>query len=75
MSEMKLNLSNGIMKNLVTKILRKVIRKKFGCDVDIELNHVYALHRDGRVFIHVDVNAETSQEDFMNLVKSFGDED
>lgn len=72
MSEMKLNLTNGIMKSLVTKILRKVIRKKFGCDIEIELNNVHVLHKHGRVFLHVDADVETSQEDFVKLIKQSG---
>ena len=70
MDEMKLNLTSKFMKGIVTKILATVIRKKLGYKIDIQLNDVIVVARDGKVHIHADVDAETTDEEFAKIIKS-----
>lgn len=72
MDELKLALSTKFMKNIVTKILRKAILKKTGYEVDIQLNKVQLETHDGKVSLHMDIDAEVNSEDFMDILKSSG---
>ena len=75
MDEMRINLSAKFMKGIVTKILRTVIRKKFGYDVDIQINDLVIVSNDGKVRIHADVDCETTNEEFAKIVKSITKEE
>lgn len=72
MDEMNIKLSTKIMRNMVAKLMSNAISKKTGCDVDILLNEIEVKTYDGKVFLHVNMNAESSNEDFMRIVKSIG---
>lgn len=70
MDEMKLKISTSIMKNLLTKIVRKVIKKKYGCDVCIHLNDLNIELTDGRAYVHLNVDADMNQNDLMKVMNS-----
>ena len=72
MDELKLNLNSKFMNSIVTKLIGMAIRKKVGYNVDVQLNSVNVIAKDGKVHIHVDVEAETTNEEFMNMIKSIG---
>lgn len=72
MDELKLNLSTRIMRTIVTKILAKAIYKKTGYDVNIQINELKADACDGKVRVHIDVDAEMNGEDLMDILKSRG---
>lgn len=69
MDEMKLNLTSKFMKGIVTKILAKMIRNQLGYDVNIELNEIHVVAKDGKVHLHADIDAEMNNDDFGNLIK------
>lgn len=70
MDEMKLNLTTKFMKGMVTKIIASIIRKKLGFNIDIQLNNVTIEATDGKVYLHANVDAETTNEEFTKIVKS-----
>lgn len=70
MDEMRVNLTTKFMKGIVTKLLASVIRKKLGYKIDIQLNDVIVVSSNGRVHIHADVDAETTNEEFAKIIKS-----
>lgn len=68
MDEMKLSLTSRFMRTIITKL----IRKKLGCDIDIQFNDVEVSSVDGMVHLHVDVNADISHVELNKLIKSIG---
>lgn len=72
MDEMNIKLSTKFMRKMVAKLMANAIKKKTGCNVDIQLNEIEVKTYDGKVFLHVNVNAESDSEDFMRIVKSVG---
>lgn len=70
MDELKLNLSTRFMRNLVTKMLAKAVKKKFGYQVDISLHELTVEAIDGTVFIHANVDAEMDKSEFAKIVTS-----
>lgn len=72
MDELKLNLTSKFMKGIVTKLIGNVIRKKLGYDVDILLNKIDVTASDGKIHLHLDVEAETTNEEFMKMISTMG---
>ena len=72
MDELKLRLNSKLMRGIVTKLISKAIFKKYGYNVDIVLNKIEVEHIDGTVHLHADLDAKTSNEDFVKIVKSVG---
>lgn len=70
MDELKLTLNTRFMRNIVTKILTKAIYKKTGYRVDIQLNEVKAETHDGKISLHMDIDAQMNSEDLVNILKS-----
>lgn len=69
MDEMKVKLSTNFMKGIVTKIIRKAIRKKYGYNVDILLNTLEVKTMEGgKIGIHLDVDAELTNDEFMKII-------
>lgn len=72
MDELKLNLTTKLMKGIVTKLLTKMIYKKCGCKVDIQLNELQINVVDGKAHLHANVDAEINNDEFMKIVKTIG---
>lgn len=72
MDELKLVLSTRFMRTIVTKMLAKAIHKKTGYRVDVQINKIEADTNDGKIRVHVDVDAEMNSEDFKDALKTAG---
>ena len=59
-------------KRIISKMLRKIIRKKIGYDVDIQLNDLIVTIDNERVKLHIDVNAELDKDEFTKILKNTG---
>lgn len=70
MDELKLALHTRFMKNIVTKVLAKLIFKKTGYDVSIQVNELEVETYDGKINIHMDINAELNSDDLIKILKS-----
>lgn len=72
MDELRLRLSTKFMRGIITTLLSKLIRSKFGYDIDIQLNEIEIRTEGGKVRLHADVEAEVSNDEFMKIIKSSG---
>ena len=70
MDELKLSLKSTFMRSIITKLIGTVIRKQLGYDIDISINNVNVVAVDGKIKLHLDVDAETTNEEFTKIVKS-----
>lgn len=59
-------------RGIISKILKTVIHKKTGYEVDIRLNEVTATISDGKTHLHLDVDAEIDKDELMKILKSIG---
>ena len=73
MDELKLNLSSKFMRGIVTKLMAKVIYKKTGYKIEVELNSINVEVINGKAHIHADVDAEIDNEELMKIVKTIKD--
>lgn len=69
MDELKLTLGPSFLRKLVAQILNKIIRKKLGCDVDILIRDINLTTSEGRISVHVDLDAEIANEELTKLIK------
>lgn len=70
MDEMKI--VSKFTTNMISKLVRKVLRKKTGYDIDIQLNRITASINDGRTHIHLDVDAELDKDELTKILKNIG---
>lgn len=69
MDELKLKLSTKFMRGLLAGLLQKLVYKKTGYDVDIQIEEISIETVDGKVRVHVNVDGEISNDEFMRIVK------
>lgn len=72
MNELKLNITTTFMKNLIAKTISKIIRKKLGYSLDILLNQIEIKATDGKIRIHIDADAVTTNDDLLKMIKTAG---
>ena len=70
MDEMKI--SSKFLTGIVSKIIDKLVRKKLGVDVGVQINSVQATMQEGNTHLHLDVDADMKKEDLENLLKKAG---
>ena len=69
---MKLKLSTGLMRNVVTRVISKAVYEKLGYKITVEINEIGLTDSDGKVRLHLNVNADMDNAEFMKLVKTVG---
>ena len=72
MDELKLKLSTKFMRGIIAKLVSKAIFKKFGYEIDIQINEIAIKTEDGKIHLHTSVNAELSNDEFKKIIKSTG---
>ena len=72
MDEMNVKLSTKIMRNMVAKLLSKTIFNKTGYKLDISLNEIEVRTKDGKIYLHINADAESNSEELLKVVKSIG---
>lgn len=70
MDEMKI--VSKFTTNMISKLVKMVLRKKLGYNVDIQLNEVKASISDGKTYIHLDVDAELDKDELTRILKNIG---
>lgn len=70
MDEMRLE--SKFTTGLVSKIAKKVVRNKFGYDIDIWLNGLRTTVIEDKTHVHLDVDLELTKEELDKLLKSVG---
>ena len=68
----ELRVSSKFMRGIITKMVSKMIYKKLGYKVNIELNGIEVKVIDGMAHLHLDVDAEINKDELMKVIKSVG---
>ena len=63
---------SGFMRGAVSKIVRLILRKKTGYDVDIQFNDIKITVNEGKSHVHLDLDAELEKEELMKILKKIG---
>ena len=59
-------------RGIVSKVLKMVVHKKTGYNVDIQLNEITTKINDGKTHLHLDVDAELEKDELIKILKSIG---
>lgn len=70
MDEMKI--VSKFTTSMISKLLKMMLRKKLGYDIDIKLNGVTAKVDNGKTHIHLDVDAELEKDELTKILKNIG---
>lgn len=52
--------------------VKKVLRTKLGCEVDIQLNEFRTTVIDDKTHVHLDLDADLTKEELNKLLKTIG---
>ncbi len=70
MDEMKI--ASGFMQGTLSRIIRKLILKKLGIELDLKFEDPISVRFDGeKALLHLNVTASLSKEDLSKLLKDF----
>ena len=75
MDELKIRLNSRFMRSIVSKLITKIIYKKLGYKINIQLNDLDIRVIDGEAHISTNVEAKVDSNEFMRIMKTIGDED
>lgn len=70
MDEMKIG--SRFTTGIISKLLSKVIRKKFGYEADLRLNEINVTVDNGKTHVHLDIDAELSKDELMKILRNIG---
>lgn len=70
MDEMKI--TSKFTTNMISKLIKMVLSKKLGYNVDIQLNAINATIIDGKTHVHLDVDAELDKDELTKILKNIG---
>lgn len=74
MDEMKIKLSTKIMRNMVSKLIAKIIYKKYGYKINVQLNDLDISVIDGETNISTNVEVKLNSNEFMKIIKSINED-
>lgn len=67
MDEMKIKLSTKFMRDMVAKILSKIIFNKFGIKPDLNINDLAVEMKNGKIQFYIDMNGEIDEKVLMKV--------
>ena len=70
MDELKLNIGTVLLKNAISKLISIIVRNKLKCDIPIAINELSVSMDDGRIHLHMNVDADIPNSEFMKLLNS-----
>ncbi len=70
MDELKIAINSAFMKRIVKTVFSKMIEKKLGYKIDIQINEIKADVTGGVVKLHLDMDGQMTTDELSKLLKS-----
>ncbi len=70
MDEMKIE--SKFTAAIASKLVERALRKKYGYNIDVTLNHFRTVVLDDKTHVHLDVDLELSKEQLNKLLEGIG---
>lgn len=67
-----MKISTKFMRGVIAKILKGIIKKKVGYDVDIQLDELMVTFDDTKAHIRINAAADISKDELTKAIKGFG---
>ena len=62
-------ITSKVVRDVLNGFLTKIIKKKYGYDIDIQINDLDLRVVGGKVLLQLDANAEMTQDEFTKISK------
>lgn len=69
---MEMKLFSGLLKGVASKALSMALKAKTGYQADITVNEFNAHVKDGRAHVHLNIDADMSQDELKKILASVG---
>lgn len=70
MDEMRIN--SKFTRAVISKLLRRTIKKKIGYDIDVDLEQLTITIDEGKAHAHVSADVDLSKEEFVKILRTVG---
>lgn len=67
-----MKISSKFMRSLISKLVKNIIRKKFGYEVDIQLDELMVTIDEGKAHLRVNAGADISKDELTKIIKEIG---
>ena len=64
-----MKIKSAFTRGLISNQISKILKKKTGYDIDIQLNDLEIVVIDGKAKAHLDADLEIGKEDLLKLLK------
>lgn len=71
MDEIKMSCKGKFLKLIITKLISKLIKKKYDANVEIRINEVDISSVDGETYFNLNIDGKMKNEELMKLLKGF----
>lgn len=67
-----MNIGSKFITGVISKLVKGLLKKKLGYDVDILLNDLNISYTDGKAHIHLNADAELNKDELTKILKNIG---
>ena len=67
-----MKLESKWIRGIVSKLIKKILRDKSGCNVDVQLNNFRTTVSDEKTHVHLDIELDLSKDEIDKLLKGIG---
>ena len=67
-----MRIGSKFITGIISKLLVTVVKQKLGYNIDLKLNAVNTTVGDGKAHVHLDIDAEVSNEEIMRILSGVG---
>ncbi len=67
-----MKLESKWIRGIVSKLIKKILRDKSGCNVDVQLNNFRTTVIDEKTHVHLDIELDLSKDEIDKLLKGIG---
>lgn len=67
-----MRIESKFTRTIISKLVKMVLQKKFGYDIDILLNELNATIIDGKAHVHLNIDAELNKDELTKIVRIIG---
>lgn len=67
-----MKISSKFLRGVVSKLIKEIIKRKVGYDVDIQLDELMVTVDEGKAHFRINVGADISKDEFTKIIKEIG---
>lgn len=71
MDEIKMSCKGKFLKPIITKLISKFIKKKYGVNAEIRINEIDISSMDGETYFNLNIDGKMKNEELMKIFKEF----